>query len=354
MLNDIVERTTTYLFNNLVGGSFYIGLDPIKEYTKFYLIAEYLQQDVYNQTLSIDQYSKDQGNKKIGEDDETEENRWKRYERTVDHYNTLNFEKKIELLKRQQEEKEYREQRSQTTDKKKIKGNPNRYKGNELFEYQLGEFKVLDDIKQGKYESYNANLIYKRINSDKGYLNKMNFRQYSDYIDILRQEIADSDDKYKNIRYYKLEKRLGYELIKSILTSIRLSVEKEESRDRVIMDLIPLFRLPLIKERQKYAEVYWKLNKQEKKMWRMEIEGLIRFISYTINASKAEISKSGMKNIITDQDLKEFAQIYIYSSYENNYKQRKDFTSEDFKALMCKLDDKNIEVNKKVKNKISE
>lgn len=355
MLDDFISRNIDKLCSVFVAGEFHIGIAPIKEYVKFYIISQYIQKEFANETISVLKYAEENfiDTDDIDENDDDgpeklERKRWNFYERKLDHYNTLNFEKKNDLKKRIREEKLAKTLHGK---EKNRKGNIIRYQGNEIHRFQLSEFRMLDDIKEGKDAGFNSNKTYKRIISDKGYINKINFRELQDFIDVLSQEIDKSGDEYKNIRYYKLEKRLNFELIKSVLKALHNCKEKQETDNAILDDLVILFKLPLIKERQIYANIYPELNYSERMRWRIEIDGVFRFIQYAITVCESLLKNKNIDEIIKPE-LEGFKNIYMDFSYRNDYKIRKDFTAENFLSLMKKFDDINVKTYNLINNEL--
>ncbi|RYG71217.1 hypothetical protein EU245_14790 [Lentibacillus lipolyticus] len=325
------------------GDLFRIGLEPINEFVLFFCMAQHVQQK-NSKSTSVLQYA----NEKFDEEEldemlpqEIQEgNKRNFYERKLEHYHALNAEKMLEY--EMIEEKERQNRQSKQARNEDTRGNASRYEGNPLYEFQFSEFDLLDAIKEGEYDSSKANMNYKRIISDKGYLYKMTFKDFKEFVKVLHEEIDQSEETHKNIRYYKLERRLHFELVKSILLAMRKCEEANEKIEKkeYLIDLCMLFRLPLLKARQTYAEIYPNLNAKERHEWREEVFNLIIFLQRVVLIVQKQITGKE-EQVFTDQDWKTFHAIYLPSHFQNNYKQRKDFKAQDFKTLMQTLDKQN-------------
>jgi hypothetical protein len=367
VLEDIIDETIDEIDRRMVSGEFSIGLKPIKEFVRFYIIAEYIQNELENETTNILKYSENNfiPSESSKEDDieqaeRLEKEKWQAYERKVDHYNTLNFKKKLQLKIKKKKGERYKEikkaentkngSKSATQEKKVIRNGPaERYKGDDLYKFQINEFKILDDIKEGKYNYDNLNRTYKRIISEKGYLKKMGFKELETFCDTLRKEIQYSDYAYKNIRYYKLEKTLRFELIKSILKAIHECKTRNLETDRMIDDFLILFEMPLLEERQAFVEEYPELDAAEIMAWRTEVLSINNFIIFAIKMCKG-VLKAKSEYKLSQMDLERFKNEWNDMSFENNYKMRSDFDASDFLDLMDKLDQVNIKQHSQVNN----
>lgn len=226
MFSKIVEEEVEQLATDLVQGQFYIGLEAVKKFVMFIIMTDYIQKKQKDQGMSIWKYAQNQ--LKLPEEtnemppEKVDALIFNNYERILYLYNTITKEKRIEHLLRQKQEEQRREMKKEKN--KQTQGNSERFQGLDLFPYQINEFSILYAIKEGKYDDVNASLTQKRIISEKGYLRKINFKSFKEYIKILESQIDESNDQYKNIQYYKLEKRLGFELIKAIYTQSTTTV----------------------------------------------------------------------------------------------------------------------------------
>ncbi|MCE4049914.1 hypothetical protein [Bacillus sp. Au-Bac7] len=327
---------------------FIVGVEPIINYVCFYFISIHLQNHKYNKSTSIYKYSnnmfekQNQGIQLL--EAEYERFKFNEYENTLDFFNRINYEKKLELLERQVQESKQRKYKLNRG--MNLKGNSARYQGNKLMEYQIYEFKGMLKTKS----SQNLTKTYKRLVSDKFYLSKITFKEYKMFIETEKERIRKSSLEHKNIQFYKLEKRLGFELTKCISRGIkRLRNCKNVNLKAAISDLLALNLIPLIDVRCNYVDLY--TASEDLYMWKKEITSLDMLIKQAINYIFIYLDVSD-PNSISEEDWKRFEMIYRDGSYENNYLIRKDFNSEDFTLYMEVLNDFNREQFQKAKNAI--
>ncbi|MCM3625528.1 class A beta-lactamase-related serine hydrolase [Brevibacillus borstelensis] len=356
MFWDVVEQTVETLAVKMVRGTFHIGLDAVKRYVLFWCMANHLQENQMEQKMSIEKYAASKFSLTSEEKEKLKQETIERlsfafYERKLDHYNTMNAENKMKLLLRQKQETYYRINRKEKEETEK--GNVRRFEGLALFPYQLDEFSILDAIKEGEY-TQEVGRTYKRIVSDKGYLQKMTFKEYKELVTLLSDEIDQSQALYKNVATYKLEKRLGFEALKAVLKALSECREKNHVPDQIAArDLITILQLPFLSERQRYAKVYPDLDLLEQMKWRIEIKGILMFTQACILATKQKLAESN-DSILQPEDWERFQTLYIPKSYENDYKLRKDFRSDDFTLIMTELDKLNMLILEESKKSIEE
>lgn len=348
MLDEIINDCVEIIYEDRIPYNFFIGFEPIKEFCKFFIIAKNLQDERLNESQTILKYVKKaiEENKEDFESDIPESElalEREEYDSTLYRYNTLNAEKMLDFEKRKKMEKEYRESLKQSNQDAPTMGNPNRFEGNRLYDFQLNEFKTLTEIKKGVFDvNANVNLTYNRILGKKGYMKKIQFAEFAHFVNILEIEIDDDYlNPFKNIRYYKLEKRLNFELIKSMCNAINICRRKKESVDRAVAELFPLFQLPLVQARQEYADKYAELDLKGREAWKFEVALLFKFINAAVNLSLEAIKTEDEENIITDDDLESFKSIYGLDTFENTYEFGIDYNKKDFKLLMSKMDEMN-------------
>ncbi|WDL99190.1 hypothetical protein [Alicyclobacillus sp. ALC3] len=343
MISQVVDVVVDELADSLVGDEFHIGLEAVKRFALFWLVVEREQARQDSDKISIYEYAK-QARPKNKLADEFEEADWVRYyERTLDHFNSLNLEQKVRLRLRQQQEAAYRAAKS--AQDKELKGNTGRYQGNSLFPYQKDEFSILDGIKDGGFDKA-IETTYKRLVSEKGYLRKMNFKEYRAFVDVLADGIERSSEAHKNISYYKLEKRLGFQAMKSVLKALHESNEfGNGTQEAACSDLMLVLKLPLLSERQQYAEIYPGLSESEKVRWRIEVDGLLRFTGYCCQALAGLLSggDEGHNRIALDEaDWDAFSRLYTPNTFSNDYLLKRDFYASDFDTFMQALDKHNM------------
>lgn len=335
-------------------GHFRIGLEPIKRHVLFWCMANYLQEQQKSGKISIVRYAS--RTFPLAEEGSKEQklemlDRNAYYERKLDHYNTMNLEKKVELLLRQKLESKQRMMKQANNEN--LEGNAQRYQGLSLFPYQLEEFAVLDGIKEGNATG-EMRKTYKRMVSEKGYLKKMTFKEYKSIVSFLKDEIAQSQDPHTNIRSYKLEKRLGFQAVKAVLKAIKDCREQEKwPVEIVIRDLTYVLRLPLLAERQQYAAMYPDLTWEDRKTWGMDVLQLYTFTEECTKEAKFVLDQS-KGSMLKEGDWELFKTLYLPESFENDYKQRKDFNAADFTLLMADLDQQTTSQLEKIRKKIEE
>lgn len=328
MFYTIVAGKVEEIFSRYFTGEFHVGLDPIKEYVYFYCVVFSLQSidNKYNLSEFQNMLVKENTHLDIGFYDFIAD-----YNKVAHHYINLNHKTQKDYYERQRLEKQ--------------KGKMERFKGKDLYRFQEDEFLDLMKIKHDNKGKLNR--TYKRIVSEKGYLSRMTFTDLHKYNDHLYNQI-DSGDPYSNIRYYKLEKMLNFELIKSILAS--LSVCRRSStfdEENVLNDLLMVAELPLIADRQKYVELYPELNWAEIQIWKEEVQNsIILHIKWSIVAVLKWVQESDY-SILDNVDWNKFSTIYAPPTYKSNYLLRKDFSADDFHLLMKHLDNRNNSVRNK-------
>lgn len=337
----VVRETTERLFKQIVSGKFRIGYEPVIEFVKFAIILEYLQTEVHGQSQSLLEIFKEiYGNAAENSVDEEDEYRTK-YDKFVYSYHKLNREKEDDYNTIQKEEEDIRKKRVEikgdTTrqEPSSLNGNIMRFKGNRISKYQKGEFRILAHLKSTDEDNGNLRKTYKRLLSKTGTFSKITFTDYKQFVEKLSEDIkVNRLYLFKNVQYYKLEKRLGFELMKAVLRSVRICQDNGENPEEVLSSLSYLNNLPLINDRQKYADVFPSLNKIERERWRIEVEGLQRFIGYVYTDSKERIQELPKEEIFTEKMIAEFQSIYADQLFKNDYKLRKDFNSNHFKITL--------------------
>jgi len=341
MLYELIDEIVEELARYIVSGRFHIGLDAVKEYLLFYVMADRIQKGKQEGKISIwkyyEQHTSFPEELKNLPPEKIEKFKYNRYERLLYLFNTLNAENRMKHRLRQKQEAEYRKKKKENN--QKTTGNPNRFKGVDIFPYQIGEFSALDEIKEGKGVNKKASTTLKRIISEKGYLKRIRFKDFKEFIEYLKTKIDQSGDEYKNVQYYKLEKRLGFELIKAAAVALKQCRENGYPLPIAARDLIEVFHLPFISDRQKYVLVYPYLDEEKRMIWRGEVEGIMRFLGYSAVLVLQEIE--GKEDVYDESDWERFRNIYAPSSFKNDYKLRKDFTLDDFRILMETLDEYN-------------
>ena len=330
--------------NPNINGEFYIGMEPIVDFVFFYCITNERQEKQKKNYKNILEYSKenfilDEKERKNLTEEMQDALFKSAYEKKLYYFNTLNSKSMLNKIKRTELEKKIRaikQQKGQNLD-----GNAQRFKGLEIFSFQEDELTTLVSIKQGDYDDKKANMTYKRLVSEKGYLHHLKFKEYTNFVDILRKEIKEMPMGNKNVQLYKLEKTLNYELLKC--TAVALNQSKQTStfdEESVIRDLLLVFGLPFLEARQQYTMIYPQLNKADRDNWRREVQGLTCFTMDCITVLVKTL-QGVYEPMLTKEDLKRLNNLYLSESFKNDYIQRKDFNAEDFKSILNVLDSMN-------------
>ncbi|MCG1027617.1 hypothetical protein J5S49_04885 [Virgibacillus halodenitrificans] len=301
----------------------------IIDHVYFHCIV-YALQEKYGDDLSISQYHSNKmkdlsSDASMDEVDEAEN----QYERLVDYYNTLNHHNKDKLEERRKQEKQ--------------KGKSARYKGIELKSYQIPEFESLVKIKgdNSKEKTY-----YKRIMSDKGYIYLTKYKDIQRFNQQLLHDIDESEDSNPNIRYYKLEKALNFELFKSILKKLNACKgEVNFDKDSFLHDLLMVTQSPLLSYRHQYIDNYPFHHEVDVKVWKRELSVTNEILAQSIVAIQTAIDRSGV-DILERVSWDRFKSIYLPGTYQRDYKLRKDFNADDFNTLMNYIDKQNANLRK--------
>ena len=333
-ISTIIEHQITKYDLLLVKGEFHVGLEPIYKYITFYMTAKYIESKYMNQYNTL----KEINDEKLSKYNIEEWNQDAFYEQIQHFYSVINEERKIESIKKK------KEFNSSNTEEKKNKLKE-RYKGIKISNKNKVEFDSLHKIYAYKkidkenLKLKNANTTYKRIREHN--IHNINFKNYSSFIQLLKSGIEDREFDFNHIQYYKLEKRLAFELIKDIC-SIYKEVKDEDKKDFLEYSIL-VGNLPLIDVRSKYLDLYIQYpDKESRKKLKMEVEGLIRFITFTIKGviyEKELIEKLGKK---IEFDLGEFKKWYV-DDYISNKEFKVDFSAKEFKEVMQglnKIDEK--------------
>lgn len=327
-ISTIIEEKIMIQHSLLVTGQFYVGLEPIYKYINFYMTAKYIESNYMNKCKNLKEIS----NEKIEEYNIKDIDKISFYEQIHHFYSVINQERKLESKNKKEEFKNSNRQ----VQKNKLK---DRYKGVNIYNKNEAEFNSLHriyaykKIDKNNLKLKNANVTYKRIRDYN--LQNINFKNYSSYIDLLKGDIEESELDFKNIQYYKLEKRLAYNLIKDICATYK-KVKDEDKKDFIEYSIL-VGNLPLLDVRSKYLDLYIKYtDKESRNRIKMEVEGLFRFITYTIKAviyEKELLKESGEK---IEFDIEVFKDWYI-DDYKSNKKFGIDFTAKEFNEVMIGL-----------------
>lgn len=237
-------------------------------------------------------------------------------------------------------------------------------------------------------------------------LSKIKLKEYEYFVNILRNEIMNSDDEFKNIRLSVLERRFNFEHIKNMCNAINelnLVKQKIETIEKnieikkkkynitynyqetpkvfkrnVAKDLLYTMDIPDINNRFKYINSYVFLeNPDEVEHWKYEIDILLNeayplFISYTIyllentyntqdeiydliEKEKKIFKCIYLKDTTLDKDLNDmnnYITDYAKGNYCSPFELNKNFNEENFNAVMTELQKYNsLAINELYKEK---
>lgn len=257
----IIDEIIGYVYNTvskLFVGKFYIGEKCLKEYMEFFLLS-YLHMKAYdneNGTISLEKYY----NRYFPKDISTEsalsnEDKQKRI--------NLNINTKKTLERRW---KEFNKDNIIYNEFHKFKINDIQNRnGHEISKEQINELEFL-------LKNYD-NPIIKKIRTNKFY--KLTFLELTEYNSLAKNEIDNSSDLYKNIRYYKFERRTHFELFKKIINLInKYNYSIDNNEDIVIEYVASLMMVKDIKNVYKYAELFFKLKPEEYQVYFKELAHL--------------------------------------------------------------------------------
>lgn len=267
----------------------YIKPESLKEFTKFYLLG-YLCLEKDEKCFTLNEYYKG-----LSEDRKSELGIPK-YKTLQRRWNELNINNHI-----------YNEEH----DFKKYKA---KKKCHDISQYQINEFEFL-------LENYDTDFLKSfRIKTP----NKLNFDKLTEYVKSARNYTLNSNDKFKNIKLYQLERRTSFELIKEIVNQI----EKDsydylnDNRNYVFKLYRFLMKIPDIKNRKKYIEIFFKLTDEDKNTLLEELldldiiyKILIPYSLYLINGYKKEEIQKYTKEI--EESFLEYYNLDEYETVES-------------------------------------
>lgn len=267
----------------------YIKQEGIKEFTKFHLLG-YLCLEKDEKCITLNEYYKN-----LSEDRKSELG-IPEYKTLQRRWNELNINNHI-----------YNEEH----DFKKYK---NKKKCHDISQYQINEFEFL-------LENYDTDFLKSfRIKTP----NKLNFDKLTKYVKSARNYTLNSNDKFKNIKLYQLERRTSFELIKEIVNQI----EKDsydylnDNRNYVFKLYRFLMKIPDIKNRKKYIEIFFKLTDEDKNTLLEELldldiiyKILIPYSLYLINGYKKEEIQKYTKEI--EESFLEYYNLDEYETVES-------------------------------------
>lgn len=329
-ISDIIsiDEIINYVYNSvskLFRGKFYIGEKGLKEYMQFYLLT-YLHMKIYdneNGAVSLEKYY----NQYFSED--SEEN--KIYKEDKEKRISLNINTKRTLERRW---KEFNKDNIIYNNQHDFGANDiNNRKGHEISKEQINEMEFL-------LKNYDNSAI-KKIRNNK--FCKLTFKELTEYNMLAKEEIESSEDLYKNIRYYKFERRTHYELFKKIINLMnKNNYSIDDNEDIVTKYIISLMRVQDIKNVYKYAELFFKLSPDEYPVYFKELEHLSKIVyNLLIGYSVYILESYNLEEQIKCNKLSEgkLLKIYNLEDYYINF---------DMTDINTKIGDKLIKISKSV------
>lgn len=329
-IEDVVDYHVSLLYNTIVHNNFYIKFDSILNFVEFYVTYElYLKVEELNSYKSLKQLSEDAINKyEIHSMDKVSF-----YEQTQHCYSVMTDKTK-------EDHKLNKEKFMSSNSKEKSTKLGERYKGKKIYETVQKDFESLQKIYTYKkidsndYKLKVDNTTYKRLREKKSH--NIKFDEYKHFVEGLKEDILESNFEYKGIQYYKIEKRMTYELIKTICANyVKI---KEEDKNKFIKYTVLVANLPLIDVRHNYVDVYAISNEIGRDKCIREVEGLLRFINMCVENVMIECENLNLQNVKIEYNIEKFKRSYI-NNYMSKYKEDNDFKRKHFKEVVRKLQD---------------
>lgn len=262
-------------------------------------------------------------------------------DRTYDHFTKMNHFKELELLsnrKIKEETKPY-------------------YQEQPIYQYQYDEFRVLEEKFGDPDVNKAADITYKRIRSNN--LHKIKFSDYQKFVEELKDIVEISNEISHNIGYYKLEKRLNFELIKTLCKVVRRLEKAKKYSPSLIPPLLKLMLLPDLVARQHYAEQYELIifgssDKLEGDLgqWAGKAYCHIFLLEQCIRSVQNKlVDRMEHINLVDYED--EFCKIYAKNTFSSSYSLGTDFLEKNFKLVMSAIAELNSNEWDKVVDEIN-
>lgn len=252
------------------------------------------------------------------------------------------------------------------------------YKGKKISLHSIKEMKVLNSMWRAKLdgvdEAKESEKAYKKIRGNK--VNIMTDKNYNEIYSYLNKDIETMDEEFKNIYYYKLERKQQYELRKAILKNINKLETEEEKVKYIVYSVAYLTPTPVLTIRESLSDKLYnaidKTSEYSIKQFESDViiindlveESIKKVLNIigedlaTLEAIENEVSyyeqatevdkkivngiKEKMKllgsditsyGFFTSKDIKEFKKIYNQNEkrreFQNNYKIKKDYSAKD-------------------------
>lgn len=233
------------------------------------------------------------------------------------------------------------------------------YKGKKILNHSLREIKELNTMwRREKNEVLEAEKAHKKIRNNIMY--KMTNKNFKELHDYFNNNIISDDEEYKNIYFYKLERRLGHEFKKCIFKN----ANKLKSNDRKFLYSVLAIKfvapITILTIREDLTNKLLKIvmeNKENEHEMSCFLEE-IYMIHELIHDSVEYIAKYinvGLKRKpeFNERDIEEFKKIYNVNNgikdFGNDYKINKDYTKDDVQAYAVAIQFKRIYESNKVK-----
>lgn len=252
------------------------------------------------------------------------------------------------------------------------------YEGKKIRVHSIKEMKVLNSMWRAKLdgidEAKEAEKAYKKIRGNK--VNIMTDKNYNEIHSLLSKDIDTMDEEFKNIYYYKLERKQQYELRKVIFKNINKLDTEENKVKYIVYSVVHLTTVPVLTIRESLSNKLYNAIDKTSRYSIKQFESEVRIINELVNKSikqalkvigedlatleaienqvsyyeKAqEVDKklvNGIKEkmkllgsditsygFFTPNDIKEFKKIYNQNEkireFQNNYKIKKDYSAKD-------------------------
>ncbi|HCQ6371092.1 TPA: hypothetical protein OL520_002179 [Clostridioides difficile] len=203
------------------------------------------------------------------------------------------------------------------------------YKGAKLDIANINELKDLKKMwNKDTIEAEYAGKVYKKIKNN--HIDKIINRKFEDLYEYFNNEILNMDEKYKNIYFYELEKKLAYYLRNCTLKNINKIDNKKDKIKYIIYTVIYIHTMPVLTIRDDLSDKLLKVFKRSENYCIKQFESEVASIYQLIHKTLEYLNNNNYKNEFSCEELDEFKKIYNINSngskeFENKYKIKKDF-----------------------------
>lgn len=208
------------------------------------------------------------------------------------------------------------------------------FKGTNIYNISIEDLKEMDFMMQRQPGMVEADKAHKKIRNNN--VDKMTDKNLRELHDFLNEEIKLSDEKYKNISYYKLEKKLGYEFQKCVFKYIH-NLDDTQKKEYVLNAIKHVYRIPVLTIKEelliKLLKTFDLKSNYNIKDWGSEIS-IIWEVIYSSLEKIFNSLMSGNFNYISKMDMKKFIHIYNIDKdenkeFSNKYRIKKDYDKYD-------------------------